>query len=76
MRKALSQHAVEATVEAVHIDDEDPGEREYSIILRDPDFITSDVSEESYIKIEVQMQKILEDGKLVLVIDTEAYTQE
>jgi hypothetical protein len=47
MRKALSQHAVEATVEAVHIDDEDPGEREYSIILRDPDFITSDVSEES-----------------------------
>jgi predicted rRNA methylase YqxC with S4 and FtsJ domains len=45
-------------------------------LKRDPDFITSDVSEESYIKIEVQIQKILEDGKLVLVIDTEAYTQE
>jgi len=76
MRKELSQHAVEVTVEAVYVDDEGSGEREYSIILRDPDFITSDVSQESFIKIDVQIEKILEDGKLVLIIDTEAYTQE
>jgi hypothetical protein len=47
MRKAISRHPVKAILEAVYIDNEDPGKRVYLLLLEDPGFITSDVFEES-----------------------------
>ncbi len=37
MRKAISEHKAEMSLEVVFVDDKDPGERIYSIIVRDPD---------------------------------------
>ncbi len=73
MRKALLEHKVEVSLETVYSDDKDPGERIYSIIVRDPDFITSDVSEEVSIRVAVQLQKITEEGRPYLLVDTEAF---
>ncbi len=37
MCKAISEHKAEVSLEVVFVDDKDPGERIYSIIVRDPD---------------------------------------
>jgi|GEM_PF-1785084 len=73
MRKAISEHKAEVSLEAVFVDDKNPGERIYSLIVRDPDFITSDVAGEVYIRVAVQLQKVVEEDRPYLLIDTEAF---
>jgi len=63
MRKAISEHKAEVSLEAVFGDDKNPDERIYSLIVCDPDFITSDVAGEVFIRVAVQLQKVTEEGR-------------
>ncbi len=73
MRKAISEHKAEVSLEAVIVDDQDSGERIYSLVVHDPDFITSDVAGDVYLRVAVQLEKITGEGRPYLLIDTEAF---
>jgi len=72
--KRIRVHLAEATQGE---QDEDATERIYGIILRDPDFITSEVSGGDYIKLEMRLEKRQDaDGMPALRVSIDAFTPE